>query len=83
LTGRSTSGLRSPDVSIPLAEPTGLAEPLTRVVLRQALAACGGWRDDGLDITVAVKLSAKNLSNQPVAAAVPRQPPVLLRAATA
>jgi diguanylate cyclase (GGDEF)-like protein len=63
-------GLLSPDVFIPLAESTGLVEPLTRVVLRQALAACRGWRDDGLDITVAVNLSAKNLSNQDLTAFV-------------
>jgi EAL domain-containing protein (putative c-di-GMP-specific phosphodiesterase class I) len=66
-------GLLSPDVFIPLAESTGLVEPLTRVVLRQALAACRGWRDDGLDITVAVNLSAKNLSNRDLTAFVLRE----------
>jgi EAL domain-containing protein (putative c-di-GMP-specific phosphodiesterase class I) len=57
-------------VFIPLAESTGLIEPLTRVVLASALAACRTWRAQGLDVTVAVNLSARNVSNRGLPATV-------------
>ena len=50
-----------PDVFIPLAESTGLIDRLTRSVLAQALQQCRRWHDDGLDLAVAVNLSARNL----------------------
>jgi len=56
-------GMLSPDVFIPIAESTGLIEPLTHVVLRSALAACRTWRDGGLGVSVAVNLSARNVTN--------------------
>jgi len=56
-------GLLSPDVFIPAAESTGLIEPLTQLVLDRALLACRDWRDAGLDLTVAVNLSARNISS--------------------
>jgi len=56
-------GLLSPDVFIPIAESTGLIEPLTHAVLRSALAACRTWRNGGLEVSVAVNLSARNVSN--------------------
>lgn len=54
-------GLISPGLFIPVAEQTGLIRPLTDLVLRQALADCRRWRDEGLDLTVAVNLSARSL----------------------
>jgi diguanylate cyclase (GGDEF)-like protein len=54
-------GLLFPDVFIPAAEQTGLIRPLALRVLDLALAACQRWRADGLDLTVAVNLSARNL----------------------
>ncbi len=56
-------GLLGPDVFIPLAESSGMIEQLTPLVLRMALRQCRAWLDDGLDLTVAVNLSAKNVSN--------------------
>jgi len=50
-----------PDEFIRIAEHTGDIRALTMVVMRKALAACRTWRDLGLDISVAVNLSARNL----------------------
>ena len=50
-----------PDEFIPLAEHTGLIRPLTVTVLTQALAQCRQWADTGLDISVAVNVSAPSL----------------------
>jgi diguanylate cyclase (GGDEF)-like protein len=58
-----TLGPIPPDVFIPLAESTGLIEQLTHLVLTKALRQCRSWQDDGLDLTVAVNLSARNVIN--------------------
>ncbi|WP_198598153.1 putative bifunctional diguanylate cyclase/phosphodiesterase [Blastococcus atacamensis] len=54
-------GLVPPSEFVPLAEQTGLIGPLTDLVLRDALAACRRWRDEGLGLTVAVNLSVREL----------------------
>jgi diguanylate cyclase (GGDEF)-like protein len=54
-------GWLPPDEFIPLAEHTGLIVPLTHYVLDHALRQMGGWRSDGVDIGVAVNLSARTL----------------------
>jgi len=54
-------GLLGPMEFIPLAERTTLMRPLTMYVLETALAQCRQWRDDGLDLSVAVNLSVPNL----------------------
>jgi diguanylate cyclase (GGDEF)-like protein len=54
-------GLVQPSDFIPLAEGTGLIGPLTEHVLHLALAQCRTWLDSGLELTVAVNLSARNL----------------------
>jgi diguanylate cyclase (GGDEF)-like protein len=54
-------GIVPPDEFIPLAEQTGVIKPLTAWVLDNALAQCRIWRDSGLDLTVAVNLSVRNL----------------------
>ena len=56
-----TRGLVPPVDFIPLAEQTGLIGPLTQHVLHLALRQCRTWRDGGLDLPVAVNLSARNL----------------------
>jgi diguanylate cyclase (GGDEF)-like protein len=56
-------GLLPPDRFIPLAEQTGLIHPLTRWVLKEALRQSFAWQRAGLDLHVAVNLSAKNLQN--------------------
>ncbi len=50
-----------PDEFITIAEHTGDIRALTMVVMRKALTQCRNWRDDGLDMSVAVNLSARNL----------------------
>ena len=50
-----------PDEFIAIAEQTGDIRTLTMIVMRKALAECRGWRDLGLDMSVAVNLSARNL----------------------
>jgi EAL domain-containing protein (putative c-di-GMP-specific phosphodiesterase class I) len=46
---------------IPLAERAGLMKPLTVWVLREALRQLRLWRDDGLELSVAVNLSMRTL----------------------
>jgi diguanylate cyclase (GGDEF)-like protein len=58
-----TLGALTPDVFIPLAESTGLIEQLTAVVLDQALRQCRAWEMQGLNLAVAVNLSARNVNN--------------------
>jgi EAL domain-containing protein (putative c-di-GMP-specific phosphodiesterase class I) len=55
------NGLLAPDLFIPLAEQHGLIDPLTWVVLRQVAAQCRAWRDMGLELPVAVNMSASTL----------------------
>jgi diguanylate cyclase len=54
-------GLMQPDEFIPLAERTGLIKPLTLWVLREGLKQCATWRQAGLNLSVAVNLSAQGL----------------------
>ncbi len=54
-------GLILPDEFIPLAERTGLIRPLTDWVLENALAQCRAWRAAGLDLSIAVNLSVRDL----------------------
>jgi diguanylate cyclase (GGDEF)-like protein len=54
-------GLLGPMQFIPLAERTTLMRPLTLYVLETALAQCRHWRDEGLDLSVAVNLAVPNL----------------------
>jgi EAL domain-containing protein (putative c-di-GMP-specific phosphodiesterase class I) len=46
---------------IPLAERAGLTKPLTVWVLREALEQLRRWRDQGLELSVAVNLSMRTL----------------------
>ena len=54
-------GFVPPDEFIPLAERTGLIVSLTTYVLDRALRQVAGWLGDGLDLGVAVNISARNL----------------------
>jgi EAL domain-containing protein (putative c-di-GMP-specific phosphodiesterase class I) len=54
-------GLLFPDEFIPLAQHTGLIRPLTMRVLQLALTQCRAWRDEGLELSVAVNLAMRNL----------------------
>jgi EAL domain-containing protein (putative c-di-GMP-specific phosphodiesterase class I) len=54
-------GAVPPDEFIPVAEQTGSIQPLTSFVLEEALEQCGAWRRTGLDLGMAVNLSARSL----------------------
>ncbi|MBV8713675.1 MAG: EAL domain-containing protein [Chloroflexi bacterium] len=56
-------GLIPPDRFIPLAEETGLIGALTRWVLRTALRQLRMWQSDGVDLHIAVNLSAYDLQD--------------------
>ena len=56
-------GRLSPDQFIPLAEQTGLVNPLTRWVLKEAMRQSYSWRRLGLELNVAINLSAKSLQS--------------------
>ena len=55
-----THGVVPPDELIPLAEQAGLLRPLTDWVLNEAVRRCSLWRQQGLNLNVAVNLSAHN-----------------------
>jgi diguanylate cyclase (GGDEF)-like protein len=61
-----THGRIAPDQIIAMAEQTGLIRPLTRWVLDAALSQNASWREAGLDISVAVNLSANSILDQPL-----------------
>jgi len=65
-----TKGLLYPDEFIPVAEQSGLIRPLTIEVLRSSLHQCRLWWDMGLDVAVAVNLSASNLLDSELPAQV-------------
>jgi diguanylate cyclase (GGDEF)-like protein len=52
-----------PSTFVPLAERTGLAEPLTALVVETAAADCRRWQDQGCFVPVAVNVSARVLVN--------------------
>jgi diguanylate cyclase (GGDEF)-like protein/PAS domain S-box-containing protein len=54
-------GLLGPDQFIPLAERTGLIRQLTLFVLDSALEQCGSWRRQGIDLSIAVNITARDL----------------------
>jgi predicted signal transduction protein with EAL and GGDEF domain len=56
-------GRIAPDGFISVAESTGLIDELTQVVLAKALRQQRRWRDAGLDLSVAVNLSARNVND--------------------
>jgi diguanylate cyclase (GGDEF)-like protein/PAS domain S-box-containing protein len=53
----------SPAEFVAAAEATGLILPLTEWTLREALTQLGRWRQDGLDLSVAVNLSTRMLQD--------------------
>jgi diguanylate cyclase (GGDEF)-like protein len=69
-----TLGLLPPARFLVAAENTGLMMPLTIQVLRQALAQWGEWREHGLELSVSVNVSARNIAQ----ADLPAQVAVLL-----
>jgi diguanylate cyclase (GGDEF)-like protein len=56
-------GLLAPDRFVPLAEQTGRIRSLTNWVLPRALAQAAAWRDLGIDVTMAVNVSARDIAD--------------------
>ncbi|HJQ36810.1 MAG TPA: EAL domain-containing protein [Thermoanaerobaculia bacterium] len=54
-------GRLAPDEFIPLAEQSGNIGMITHWVLRKAITHCGEWNAAGIELTVAVNLSALDL----------------------
>ncbi len=54
-------GLVPPPEFLPVAEMAGLTRPITRLVLREAIAQCAVWRRAGKLLTVSVNISATSL----------------------
>ncbi len=57
-------GMVMPNDFIPLAEKSGLIEPLTNWVLKTAMKQTEAWEKMGMDVPLAVNISAKNLQMQ-------------------
>ena len=56
-----TRGLVLPNDFIPVAQQTSLIRPLTLYVIDEALRQCREWLDQGLQLSIAVNLSIRNL----------------------
>lgn len=56
-------GFVAPDTFIPLAEKTNRIEPLTLYVLRQVIQDVSGWRSAHGEVTAAINISARLLSD--------------------
>ena len=65
-----TRGWISPDIFIPIAEQTGLIDPLTQWVLDHALAHCAAWQRLGWHLDIAVNLSARSLRDEALPALI-------------
>jgi diguanylate cyclase (GGDEF)-like protein len=59
-----TEGLLTPEQFMPVAERSELIESLTRWVLDEALHQQRRWSDAGLDLTMAVNISARSLARR-------------------
>jgi diguanylate cyclase (GGDEF)-like protein len=57
-------GFVPPNDFIPIAEVTSLIHPLTAWVLEKSIAQCCLWHSQGLMVSVAVNLSARNLLDE-------------------
>jgi EAL domain-containing protein (putative c-di-GMP-specific phosphodiesterase class I) len=57
---------------VPIAEQTGLITPLTSFVLEEAIKQVREWREDGLELSVAVNLSARSFLDTQLAVEIPR-----------
>lgn len=57
-------GFMAPDMFIPMAEQTGLIQPLTIWVLNSALRQCVAFAGAGIELNIAVNLSPRNLHDE-------------------
>lgn len=57
-------GFVPPGEFIPIVELTSLIHPMTAWVLEKSIAQCRAWHDQGIQVSVAVNLSARNLVDE-------------------
>jgi diguanylate cyclase (GGDEF)-like protein len=57
-------GLLFPDAFIPAVEQAGSIAHLTRWVLREAVARCAAWRNQGVVLSLAVNISVDDLTDE-------------------
>jgi diguanylate cyclase (GGDEF)-like protein len=65
-------GIVGPSEFVPIAEQTGLITPLTSHVLDVALRQIREWSDNGLELSIAVNLSARSFLDTQLAVEIPR-----------
>ncbi|HET6550549.1 MAG TPA: EAL domain-containing protein [Solirubrobacter sp.] len=65
-------GIVGPSEFVPIAEQTGLITPLTSFVLDAAIGQARAWMDAGLELSIAVNLSARSFLDTHLAAEIPR-----------
>jgi diguanylate cyclase (GGDEF)-like protein/PAS domain S-box-containing protein len=65
-------GFVPPSEFIPMAEQTGLIKPLTIAALNAGLPQCALWHKSGLDVRVAINLSASSLQDPQLSSTVKR-----------
>lgn len=65
-------GFVPPNDFIPIAELTSLIHPLTAWVLEKSIEQCRRWHDQGLCLSIAVNLSARNLMDENIPKLVER-----------
>jgi EAL domain-containing protein (putative c-di-GMP-specific phosphodiesterase class I) len=56
-------GLMAPDRFIPMAEETGIIHPLTAWVIDAALSQLCKWLDEGIDVSVSINVSPRNIED--------------------
>lgn len=54
-------GFIPPSEFIPFAEQTGYIRTITRWVVEHAVLQCRKWRDDGIELTVSINISVRDL----------------------
>jgi diguanylate cyclase (GGDEF)-like protein len=65
-----TRGLLPPGVFLPVLESSGLMQPVTRWVLREAVRQAASWRKAGMPLPVAVNLTPRSLLEEDLPARV-------------
>jgi len=56
-------GLMPPDRFIPMAEETGIIHPLTAWVIDSALAQLTRWLEEGIDVSISLNVSPRNIED--------------------
>jgi EAL domain-containing protein (putative c-di-GMP-specific phosphodiesterase class I) len=67
---KRADGLRMPDTFIPAAEASGLIVPMGVWVLQEACRQGAVWRSEGLDLDIAVNLSARQVTHPDVVSTI-------------